>query len=68
MIVVKILALEIPVQFALFSMICCNFWQSIALSHWRNLFFFGVFAPQELGTYLVLGTPFGGTKLAPTSE
>ncbi len=30
--------------------------------------FFGVFAPQELGTYLVLGTLFGGTKLAPTSE
>ncbi|KAI2656471.1 Metabotropic glutamate receptor 5 [Labeo rohita] len=24
--------------------------------------------PQELGTYIVLGTPFGGTKLAPTSE
>ncbi len=27
-----------------------------------------LFAPQELGTVLVPGTPFGGTKLAPTSE
>ena len=30
--------------------------------------FFGVFAPQELGTILVLGTPFVGTNLGPTSE
>ncbi len=27
-----------------------------------------MFAPQELGTVLVQGTPFGGTKLASTSE
>jgi len=31
-------------------------------------FLFGLFAAQGLGMNLVLATPFGGTKLAPTSE
>ncbi len=37
-------------------------------NYWWNFPLFGVFAPQELGTYLVLETPFGETNLAPTSE
>ncbi len=33
-----------------------------------NTHFFGMFTPRELGTVLVPGTLFGGTKLAPTSK
>lgn len=37
-------------------------------NYWWKYLLFGVFAPQELLTILVIETPFVGTKLAPISE